>query len=248
MYYMINTLDDFIKEFEKIRNKGWITTNRKGPTGIGKTLEDLLGIPENNKQEPDFGEYELKSARKDDGSMLTLITKSPSPMGINKEILNKFGYTSSQYGNNKKVIHATLNAREYVRIADTGYSLKIKFDEANNKISIYSLNNNTGEENEETFWDLYDLKKKIESKIKNKIIYVTAESNRDNYKEELKFENAYLCEGVSPERIFDLLKENKMFVDIRIGQYENGKTHDHGTAFRIRPSDHHRLFNMKKIV
>ena len=58
---MINTLDDFKKKYLEICNMGWITTHRSGPTGIGKTLEDLLGIPENNINGPDFGDYELKS-------------------------------------------------------------------------------------------------------------------------------------------------------------------------------------------
>ncbi len=60
---MIVTLDDFIKEYRKIQDMGWVTTHRPGNTGIGKTLEDLLGIAENNFQEPDFGEYELKASR-----------------------------------------------------------------------------------------------------------------------------------------------------------------------------------------
>ncbi len=62
---------------------GWIKTHRSGNTGIGKTLEDLLGITENNIQGPDFGSYELKSGRINSNSMLTLMTKSPEPRGIN---------------------------------------------------------------------------------------------------------------------------------------------------------------------
>ena len=58
---MIVTLEDFIREFTKIKGMGWIQTHRSGPTGIGKTLEDLLGIPENNLDQPDFGDYELST-------------------------------------------------------------------------------------------------------------------------------------------------------------------------------------------
>ena len=53
---MIYTLSDFVQEFSKICDMGWITTHRAGPTGIGKTLEDLLGIQENNIDGPDFGD------------------------------------------------------------------------------------------------------------------------------------------------------------------------------------------------
>ena len=38
---MIYTLDDFVREYTAIKEKGWIKTHRAGPTGIGKTLEDL---------------------------------------------------------------------------------------------------------------------------------------------------------------------------------------------------------------
>ena len=89
---MITTLQDFISQFRKVKELGWITTHRSGPTGIGKTLEDLLGIDENNFDLPDFGETELKSFRIDTNSLLTLFTKSPLPAGVNTEIKNKFGY------------------------------------------------------------------------------------------------------------------------------------------------------------
>ena len=60
---MIYTLDEFIEKFKKIVDMSWISSHRKCPTGIGKTLEDLLEIPENNSNTPDFGDYELKSCR-----------------------------------------------------------------------------------------------------------------------------------------------------------------------------------------
>lgn len=74
---MIYTLEDFIREYRKIKEMGWIRTHRAGPTGVGKTLEDLLGIEENNHDAPDFGEYELKSCRVNSQSMLTMFTKTP---------------------------------------------------------------------------------------------------------------------------------------------------------------------------
>ena len=91
---MIYTLDDFIREYQKIVDMGWIRTHRSGPTGIGKTLEDLLGIEENNFDAPDFGEYELKSCRINSGSMLTMFTLSPQPRGANTELRLKYGYSS----------------------------------------------------------------------------------------------------------------------------------------------------------
>lgn len=80
---MIYTLDDFVREYSKICGMGWIRTHRSGPTGIGKTLEDLLGIVENNIDGPDFGDYELKSCRLDSNSIrattaATTISSAPT--------------------------------------------------------------------------------------------------------------------------------------------------------------------------
>ena len=99
---MISTLEEFKSKMDEISIKGWIKTHRRGPTGIGKTLEDLLGITENNASEPDFGVYELKSARDTDSSMLTLFTKTPKPPRVNNYLLNNYGYTSDNYDNKKK--------------------------------------------------------------------------------------------------------------------------------------------------
>lgn len=54
---MIENLEDFIDTFEEVKLLNWVQTHRSGSTGVGKTLEDLLEIPENNHDEPDFGEY-----------------------------------------------------------------------------------------------------------------------------------------------------------------------------------------------
>ena len=34
---MIDTLEDFVGEYTKIKEMGWIQTHRSGSTGIGKT-------------------------------------------------------------------------------------------------------------------------------------------------------------------------------------------------------------------
>ena len=97
------SLEEFSEKFSEIKELGWIKTHRAGPTGIGKTLEDLLEIPENNIDGPDFGDYELKSARINSPSMLTLFTKTPEPKGAIKRLHKEFSYVSDAYDNNKPV-------------------------------------------------------------------------------------------------------------------------------------------------
>ena len=67
-------LIEFKKTFAKIKQRGWVQSRRRGPTGVGHTLEQLLGLTENNIAVPDLGEVELKAHRLGSSSMLTLFT------------------------------------------------------------------------------------------------------------------------------------------------------------------------------
>lgn len=172
---MIYTLEDFIREYRKIKEMGWIRTHRAGPTGVGKTLEDLLGIEENNHDAPDFGEYELKSCRVNSQSMLTMFTKTPQPPKANTYLRLKYGYSSSAYDNEEKVLHSTLTAAHLVPIADTGHQLKIVCDAQ--KISIAS---ELGIEN--VYWEREKLRKAFEKKYKNKFVYAKAQSRGTGFR------------------------------------------------------------------
>jgi len=53
----VYTKESLIEELKKIRDMGWIPNARPGNSGgIGNTLEDLLGIEENNLPMPNAAE------------------------------------------------------------------------------------------------------------------------------------------------------------------------------------------------
>lgn len=78
------TKQQLVKKLIEIKKIGFIKTHRLHDTGIGKTLEDLLDIKENNISLPDLGKFELKAKRIGSESMLTIATKSPEPRGVNR--------------------------------------------------------------------------------------------------------------------------------------------------------------------
>lgn len=243
---MIYSLNDFIKEFKKIKAMGWVRTHRSGPTGVGKTLEDLLGIIENNIDGPDFGDYELKSCRTNSNSMLTMFTLAPKPSRSNAFLRLKYGYSSDVYDNDEKVLHTTLSADRFTAIADTGRRLKITC--LSNGIYLESESGL-----EDVFWSRDTLKNCFEKKYKNKFVYVKADSRGSGAHEEFFYRDAYKVSGFDYGAFIKLLEAGKIYVDFRIGQYHAGlnigKTHDHGTGFRIKESDQPLLFkNNIKIV
>lgn len=238
---MIVTLDDFRKAMDKVGEMGWIKTHRGGPTGVGKTLEDVLGIAENNFSEPDFGVYELKAARDNDLSMLTLFTKTPQPSKINVKLLEKFGYLSTTYEYKKKVLHSTLSANGPTRIADTSRTLEIACHE--DKISIVSDGCA-----EEAYWDISALRQAFNRKYQHTLVYVKARSRGRGKDEEFQYYVAYELSGFDYDSLIELLRHGILKIDIRIGQYPDGRTHDHGTGFRIQPQYFDDLFLIKEKI
>lgn len=219
------TYPELIKKLTAIKGLGYIKTHRVGNTGIGKTLEDLLGITENNVPGPNAAMIELKSARKNVSSMLTLFTKSPLPLKANAVLLNRFGYKSAR-GNERKELHTTVNAVKYNQLkAKDGFKINIQKD----RINLITVGKEVV-----GYWDKETLKNSFERKLP-KLLYVKAEAKGKGSNEEFWFNEAWLLSGFDFGSFIRLLKEGVIFVDIRIGQYPDGRSHDHGTGFRVFP-------------
>lgn len=219
------TYSELIKKLKAIKEMGYIKTHRAGNTGIGKTLEDLLGITENNVPGPNAAMIELKSARKNVSSMLTLFTKSPLPPKANSALLKRFGYESAR-GNKRKKLHTTVNAKTYNRLkGEAGFKIGIKKDRVD---LITTENEILG------YWDKETLKNSFERKLP-KLLYVKAETRDKGSKEEFWFNEAWLLSGFNFSSFLNMLREGIILVDIRIGQYPDGRSHDHGTGFRVFP-------------
>lgn len=238
---MLNNIQDVINRLEVIKNLGWIKTLRSGSTGIGYTLETLLEIAENNYPQPDLLGFELKASRSNGSSMLTIFTLSPNPPRSNTKLREKYGYISTEYLYERKVLHATLSTQRFTEMA-TGTQIKVI--EHENKIHIATPN-----EIEEIYWCRERIQKAFNRKIKNSIILAKAETRGIGIDEHFLFNEAYLLSGFDFEHFMKMIIEGKIFIDLRIGQYSNGKTHDHGTAFRIKTTDQIHLFrNIQRII
>ena len=98
----IYSKDSLIAELKKIATQGWIKNARHGNHGgIGNTLEDLLGITENNLPIPNASEWELKSQRLNTSSLTTLFHIEPSPRAVKfvpQILLLKYGWKHQESG------------------------------------------------------------------------------------------------------------------------------------------------------
>ena len=221
----MKTLDETLERLVEFKTRGYVRTHRAGQTGIGKTLEDLLEIEENNIAVSNMTFAEIKSARKGSGSMLTLFTKSPLPQEANTRLLSRFGYMTPQSGG-RKILHTTVWATGYNKLRGQP-GLKIHVTPA--KLVLVSVK---GEEL--AYWHEPILKTSFEKKLRH-LLYVLADYRGSGKEEEFWFNEAWFLSGFDFEGFVHAINDGVICIDTRIGQYPDGRTHDHGTGFRVFP-------------
>lgn len=232
-----NTKDsiEYIKDFLKKNKDKWFESNRKNNTGIGKTLEDILGKEEDNLSESDFDGLELKSQRNESNSLITLFTKSPSvPRGVNTYLRETYGTLDTKYNSN--TLHTTIYGNKKNTYKET-YQFKISTNNRCNRLELEVYDMNGVYLNEkEVYWDYDILQSKFDSKI-HSIGLVKADSKKIDGKEYFKYNGLKLLINPSFDKFLECINNGLIAVDIRIGVYGSGKnvgkTHDHGTGFRI---------------
>ncbi len=228
------TLKQIVQSLKELSEKGWIISNRKHNTGIGKTLEDHFGIKENNIGLPDFGVMELKSQRINTVSMLTLFTKSPEGI-TNAEIRKRFGYPDREFPH-IKILHQTISSGKRNRM---GFHARI--DEGKGKLLILKKGRLLG------YYGLGFLRKKAIEKIGDGLILVRAATKKMRGREYFHYKDAYILKEIDPAK---LLAHSKY--DIRLGVYHSGKNagkpHDHGSAFRLTEKSLPLLFKIHKKI
>src|SRR6185437_12707389 len=113
---IIYTKELLIEKFKEIAAVGWIANARQGNQGgIGNTLEDLLGIKENNLPIPNAAEWELKTQALHTTSLTTLFHLEPSPRAlkwVSQILLPKYGWAHQEDG--KKYPAGELSFRQTI--------------------------------------------------------------------------------------------------------------------------------------
>lgn len=233
-------LDEFITKLEQIRDRGYIKSHRSGDTGIGKTLEDLLGIDENNISGPDFSVYELKSTRRQSTTMVTLFTKAPSPKGAIKKLVDNFGYRNRKGSSKTKqtTLVAVEGKTEYIPPEEKELHVIVDSIKPNSVgLQLYFVGERLHFKNAKGIAAYYDrdaLEKAFEKKY-HSMIFVIADCKKEDKQELFWYNEAYKLDGFGFATFTQLIKDGLLKADIRVGHYPDGGVHDHGTAFRILP-------------
>ncbi|MEI8389631.1 MAG: MvaI/BcnI family restriction endonuclease [bacterium] len=244
----IFTKEILIEKLKAIRNMGWIECGRHGNCGgVGNTLEDLLGIEENNLPIPNAAEWELKCQRSNTNSLVTLFHTEPSPMALKFVpciLLPKYGWEHKEAG--KKYPKEEMSFRQTISCnarSDRGF--KVVVDRVDQKILIsFDANAITEKHTEwlksvkkrvglkelspQPYWGFQDLYHKAGTKLHN-CFFVGANVKKIEGKEFFKYEKIMKLSGFSLEGFINSIEKGDILVD-----FDARTGHNHGTKFRFR--------------
>ena len=251
-----------IAKFKKIAAMGWIPNARSGNAGgIGNTLEDLLGIKENNLPIPNAAEWELKTQRINTTSLTTLFHTEPSPRGVKfvpQVLLPLYGWphdeAGKKYSKNEMSFRQTIHGKS---LSDRGFrvvidrkerKILISFDaesvDPRHKSWLETVKNRAGldELNPQPYWGFDDLEHKAGTKLLN-AFYVQAEVKKENKKEYYRYTKVMMLQKFSFEGFLKALEEGNILVD-----FDARTGHNHGTKFRMRQNCLPMLYEKQTII
>jgi len=244
----ILTKEDLISALKDIRNKGWIPNERRGNAGgVGNTLEDLLGITENNLPIPNAAEWELKCQRGNTSSLTTLFHMEPSPRAIRfipNILLPKYGWKHQEAGG--KYADEEMSFRQTItgtNRTDRGFGLVVDRQARKVVISfdaktvsprhakwLESVNERVGlgELTPQPYWGFDDLFHKAGTKLLN-CFYIVADVKLEHGREFFFYSKIMMLQKFSLAKFLNTIESGNILVD-----FDARTGHNHGTKFRLR--------------
>lgn len=251
------TKDSLKEKLREIRSLGWVETRRRGNDGgVGNTLEDLLGIEENNLPLPNTGEWEIKGQRANTGSLITLFHMEPSPRAMRfvpQILLPYYGWkhkdAGGKYPRDEMSFRQTLTANNRTNRGFTALvnhedrKIEISFDHKEVDIDskdqwLSSVKERIGisEIHPQPYWGFDDLFHKAGTKL-NKTVYAVAERKRESGTEYFRYSEFFMLENFKLERLINAIVCGDILID-----FDARTGHNHGTKFRLKQNRYPNLY------
>ena len=258
----IYTKDSLIKELKEISEHGWIENARHGNQGgIGNTLEDLLGIEENNLPIPNAAEWELKTQRLNTTSLTTLFHTEPSPRAVKfvpRVLLLKYGWAHKGAG--KKYPKKEMSFRQTIHgLSPSDRGFQVVIDRQNSKVLISFDKSKVahkhskwlkqvqkrvglGQLDPQPYWGFDDLSNKAGTKLLN-CFYVQAEVKKEGIKEFYKYSKVMMLQKFNFDGFLNQIEKGNILVD-----FDARTGHNHGTKFRMRQNCLPELYEITTVI
>ena len=242
------TKEEIVTKLKQLSELGWVENGRFGNQGgIGNTVEDYLGIAENNLPIPNAAEWELKTQRANTSALITLFHFEPSPRALKfvaRVLLPNYGWRHQEadklYGIDEMSFRQTINGLSH---SDRGFVVEVdrvdrrvfvSFDAAKvdqrHSLWLQEVERRVGlgDLNPQPYWGFDDLEHKAGTKLLN-CFYVQADVKKEGDKEYYWYNKVLMLQRFNVDMLLAALETGTMLVD-----FDARSGHNHGTKFRLR--------------
>lgn len=231
---------------EAIAARGFLPTLKAGDTGVGYTLETLLGIASNSSRKPDFHGIEIKSGRASTSNRSTLFSQVPdwskSSVSSYKDLIQKYGYMDRLH--NRQALQVTISSQPY-RVRDSECELFLEVTEAETKLEMLEQNN--APKKSVLLWEMDKLTGRLVEKHPE-TFWVEATVQPIMGVEHFHYIKAVHTRKPFTENFPALLESGVVTFDLtgHVG-LSTGKSRDHGVLFKIHKRNFSSLFPPPKV-
>lgn len=257
------TKTELVRLLKELKAKGWLKNARPGNHGgIGNTLEDELGVTENNLPEADIGKWEIKSRRKPGTSLMTLFHREPGPLGsktIPHVLVAHYGWphksAGTKYPETERRISLTISGHGHsnrgfgVLVNRKEKRIEINFDPTLSDSAVKDwLEKVKGITNLNPLdpvphWTFEDIEKVLSTKLAH-VVFLQAQKKKEDGEEYYLYDEIEILSRPSLEAFLRCIESGDLYVDVdaRTG-------HNHGTKFRIKSNKLMDLFkDIERVV
>ncbi len=222
-------LREFLKRYDPVSKRGFVTTLRPGSTGIGYTLETLLQIQENNSPRGDLLGMEIKAYRDgeeqfDDQHKMNLFLKEPEWQDgkTSADRIREYGYVDD---NGRQAWYQSVTCKPN----STGLKLSVDRDA---RLVLFLRN-----DQQIGRWKFDVLQKRLTEKL-SEAVFVAAATRGTGQGEQFHFRTVTYCAQPAVEKLIELVESGDVILELRMHIKPTGGARNHGTAFRLKK---HRL-------
>lgn len=235
-----NSIADELFGMIKDRLSDWVLSEVSADTGIGRTVESVLGIAMNDSKAPDYKGIELKSKRYSAKVRNTLFTQTPnwniSRLKSGHEIVDAYGYTSED--DSVKRMHITLRSHvpNRQRLALNVDEVKAML-EANEYIANENYdgtNNKYKKVNDVVVWKLINLHERLITKH-HETFWINVDNRIEGNKEYFRVKEIVHTKNPVVPQFDTLLDQGSITVDFLLNRRTGGDTYSFKIASKARP-------------
>ncbi|NWF96939.1 MAG: hypothetical protein HXY34_12425 [Candidatus Thorarchaeota archaeon] len=226
------TLEALEAKLTKLRGR-WYRLAHHGHGAAGLQLEQLLGLQENNLSVPDWGEFEIKTTRRESATPITLLSKSPKRIGniTWRDFILRYGHTddAGRLGLNCTVSGTGFNSR--------GWGLVLSAD--NQRIDFRYGDDVVAYQPTES------LVRALAKKTPNMVL-VAVESVLDGSSRRVRYLDAHLLADIREDSVTALVRTGHITFDWRMHLKPDNSVRNHGSVYRIKEHKLPLLFSIRR--